>query len=352
MEGTIDERRQTSYGGVRRHGSGRSHVQRQKTFDERHPCVATACFFTLWIVALAVVAAVANPVPIGALSGAALRFALEVEALVTVVVAMAVCALLLGRRRRANRSGGQGGGRQPVRVHASHASSVQRGEGEAYAAVDAKSSGLDVARFVGPVQSAFAVAAHFCIGMVAGAVLAAASLGVLVAIGVLRVGDLTQVESLAVWVAACLINAAFQELLIHGYAFTVLFRAKGLAIAMAVTTAVFVVLHPGAFSCGPVAVAVVAGFGILLVLVRVETAGLAGATGLHAAWNALGGVGFGVVALADDYPHVFDVVLRGSGLITGGAMGLEGSVVTLALVVIVIGALLAKRMCSQSNREG
>lgn len=287
-----------------------------RPFDERHPCIAAACFFALWLVALVVVVSAANPALIGLLSGAALRFALEAETLVAAVVATAGCALLLRRSRWARR-GSDGG----------------------------------AVRLTGSIRSVRSVIVRFFVGTLAGAALAAVALGAFAAVGALQVDEPARIEALAMWVAACFVNAAFQELLIHGYAFTTLLRAKGLAFATVATTVLFVVLHPSAFACGPVAVAVIVGFGVLLALVRVGAGGLAGAMGLHGAWNALGGIGFGLVVLADDYPHVFNSAIQASDFVSGGAMGLEGSVVTLALVAIAIGTLLAKRRGVQSNCE-
>ena len=165
-------------------------------------------------------------------------------------------------------------------------------------------------------------------------------------------GASLSVPSLPIWIIACVLNAAFQEVLVRGYAFDALVRGKGAVFATVVTTAVFALFHPGAFACGPVAALQIVAASVLLTLVRLFSGGLATPIAMHAAWNAIGGIGFGVVSLADDYPNVFATSLSGPELISGGTMGIEGSVVVLAVTCALCIAVFAIHCRLRSNSEG
>lgn len=160
-------------------------------------------------------------------------------------------------------------------------------------------------------------------------------------------GPAAPVAHLALWVAACLANAAFQELLVRGYAFDSLRESLGVAGATLITTALFVAFHPGAFESGPVAVLQMAAASLLLTELRLLTGGLVAPTAAHFAWNAAGGIGLGVVALADDYPHVFSCSVGVGTSLSTGVMGVEGSpwtlVVTIAFCIALAVFLRSRR---------
>lgn len=183
------------------------------------------------------------------------------------------------------------------------------------------------------------------LGIGLGAGLTGLVVGGLLACGALDVEGARWDASLPLWVLALTLNAAFQEYLVRGWGFDVLVRSAGPVAATLVTTVAFTLLHPGAFEVGPVAVACIAAFSVALSLLRLVTGGLLAPILVHAIWNNLGGIGLGLVALADDYPHVLDATLSGSPLISGGAAGMEGSVITLALLLVlcvVLGVILCR----------
>ena len=265
----------------------------------RHPVAAALLFLVAWVAVMSVLSALCTPVILQlADNPPAMRFAFEAEALVTILVPAAVFAAFVGGL--------------PQR----------------------------------PRRTARRVLADFAGGCAGGAVWFALAALPLAACGVLAIGEPAVVGALAVWVIACAVNAAFQEVLIHGYGFSVLVRGKGVLVAVIATTVVFTLLHPNAFMCGPIAVATIAAAGVLHGLVRLATGGLSASIALHAVWNALGGIGFGIVALADDYPHVFSGTLSGPAFLSGGTMGLEGSIVALAVTVaacVLVGLWLRRQ---------
>lgn len=298
-----------SYAGMRETGGkyAGSVTRGLRPWDVRHPVAAAVIMWVTWVVALCVMGALTGPVEAALYDRPAeLRLLLEAKALVSVVIPAFACWLLFGRTWRMYRA----------------------------RAADARSSAGVLA------ASTARRAVQLALGILSGLVLCAAAFGVLQATGVASVDGSGPVSQLPLWVLACALNAAFQEILVRGYAFSVLRAGKGTLLATVVTTALFTLMHPDAFMCGPVAVACVAAFSVLLTVLRVCTGSLAASIGLHAAWNALGGIGFGAVVLADDYPSVLDVSLAGSTWLAGGTMGLEGSVVTLGLTCAIVVALL------------
>lgn len=197
-----------------------------------------------------------------------------------------------------------------------------------------------------PHQSARDLVVRSAAGVAMGLVLFVLSFGALAVLGIARVDGVHGVSELPLWLLACALNATFQELLIHGVGFRDLSQTRGgvagAVVALAFTTVVFTLLHPGAFEDGPVAVANIALFGLLLGIVVLRERGIVTASLLHAVWNCVGGIGLGVVSLADDYPCVADGSLVGPRLLAGGSMGLEGSFVT--TVVLLVALILASRV--------
>lgn len=306
-------------------------------WGDRHPLGAAAAFFALWIVALVVLTGVFNPILVNSFSDnpASLRLALEVESLATVVIPATVCPFALGRfgcdASELRRSAGKGMGPASEEI-------AYRDRGE--------SVGF---RFA--FDSVFRHVGAFVGGLLGGALWFALAFGALAALGVATLGVPADVLALPVWIVACAINATFQEILVRGYAFDAISRGGGVVAATVITTLVFIAFHPGAFVCGPIAVLQIAAASVLLTVVRIVTGSLAAPIAMHAAWNALGGIGFGAVMLANDYPSVFGATLGGPAWISGGAMGLEGSVVTLAVTVVLCFAV-ALFAHMRSNRRG
>lgn len=255
---------------------------------------AVVAYLACWLVALSLLSAFIRPAITGALSGnpALMRFALELLSLVSVVAPTVLFAHL-----------------PPV---------ARRGASRAGA----------------PVAVLF--------GSAMGLAWLAAALGANCLAGTLSLGAAAPVPHLAIWLAACLANAAFQELLVRGYAFDALRASLGAIPAALVTTALFVAFHPGAFADGPAAVLQMAAASLLLTELRLLTGGLAASTAAHFAWNAAGGIGLGVVALADDYPHALSLSVGGGASLSAGAMGIEGSPWTLLVTAAICVALALK----------
>ena len=131
-----------------------------------------------------------------------------------------------------------------------------------------------------------------------------------------------------------LVAAAGEEITVRGYPLRVLVERWGPWPALALTSAVFSVLHGANPHVGAVALVNILLAGVLLGLVCLKTGDLWWATGVHTGWNLATGF------LADlpvsgmrlvDAPLI-EVSSGGAALWTGGDFGLEGGLAaTLAL---------------------
>jgi len=142
--------------------------------------------------------------------------------------------------------------------------------------------------------------------------------------------------------AAVFVPAAIhEELLFRGYAYQKL-RTWSRNAAIAITAAVFALLHAGNSGVTPLAIANILLAGVLLALAYEWGGNLWMPIGLHLAWNVVSGPILGY----DVSGYVAGATLfttRGSGpeMLTGGIFGIEGSV--WAVIVELAGILVMMR---------
>ncbi len=79
----------------------------------------------------------------------------------------------------------------------------------------------------------------------------------------------------------------------------------------------------------------------LLMTVILEYSGcLIAPTVMHFIWNGIGALVLGGVSLADDYPHLLNMTFSGSDILSGGECKIEGSIVVLAVNVILLAVFI------------
>lgn len=191
-------------------------------------------------------------------------------------------------------------------------------------------------------------------GTVLGVIWIIAPFFILILLGNMSIESISETPYLPVWFLAVLFNAIMQEYLVRGYAFRLLSCNYNNVIAVAVTTVLFVSLHPGAFETGIIAVLNVLTMSIFVSLLLILTKSLIMPITVHFLWNGIGRLIFGAVSLADDYPAVFNTKISGSGLLTGGKAALEGSIITLILNILlcaVVGTVIYKRKTKENCLE-
>lgn len=133
--------------------------------------------------------------------------------------------------------------------------------------------------------------------------------------------------------------AAAEEALLRGYLLQALTEAWGPFWALALTSGLFAALHLFNPGVTPVATLNVGIAGVFLGVVYLRTASLWWATGAHLGWNwahgYLADVPVSGLELLD--APLYEGVARGAPLVSGGAFGPEGSLVTTGVVTLAAG---------------
>ncbi|MDR2047519.1 MAG: CPBP family intramembrane metalloprotease [Clostridiales bacterium] len=184
-------------------------------------------------------------------------------------------------------------------------------------------------------------------GLILGSVWLGGAVLALFLLGNLRLAGGTGASYSAVWFLSVFLNVIMQEYLARGYLFALLKDKYGVPAAVIFTSAFFTAMHAGVFEVGLFAVLNVFATSVFLSLLLLYTESLLAPILAHFVWNAAGCLIFGAVALADDYPSLWNSVLSGDGLLSGGAAKIEGSAVTLIITVtlaaLIFAGLLLKR---------
>lgn len=143
-----------------------------------------------------------------------------------------------------------------------------------------------------------------------------------------------------------LVAACLEETLIRGVLFRILEESLGSWIALALSAALFGLLHafnPGATVVSTLAIALEAG--VLLAAAYMYTRSLWFVIGLHLAWNFTEGGIFATSVSGGKAEGLLGVQFSGSDILTGGKFGPEASVVAV-LICLAAGIafiLLARR---------
>lgn len=172
--------------------------------------------------------------------------------------------------------------------------------------------------------------------------------GLLLAMGQFTLSINPAIPDFWIWILAAFINVVMQEFLIRGYIYQLLKTKHGLASALTVTTALFTLLHGGAFEAGPIAVVNVLTMCLFTSLMLETENNLLAPLMAHTVWNVLGGLVLGGIQLAEDYPSLFTMLAQETGLLSGGDYKLEGSL----LVTVVNLVLLSVYYWTFKNRKG
>ena len=143
--------------------------------------------------------------------------------------------------------------------------------------------------------------------------------------------------------AAAMLAAVGEELAFRGSLFRILEERVGTAWALALSAALFGLLHalnPGATVVSTAAIALEAG--VLLAAAYALTRNLWFPIGLHLGWNFTEGGIFGASVSGGALGKgIFSVSLAGPTLLTGGRFGPEASLIAIAVCLAVAVVLLA-----------
>ena len=182
---------------------------------------------------------------------------------------------------------------------------------------------------------------HLTVGLVVGLVLMTMVVVVLAIAGTLhRVSvPLPALLTLAMVCASTLLNSATQELMFQGYVLPLFERYVGTRVAIAMTAALFLLVHgPAAFTNLLPGINLYLA-GVLLASAFLATRSLWFSTGLHFGWNVLEGPLLGLSVSGHDLGGWRVVDASGPNWITGGNYGPEGGFVATIVTLIGIAAL-------------
>lgn len=180
------------------------------------------------------------------------------------------------------------------------------------------------------------------LGLMVGLILFAAIVGVAAIADVYNiVGEGGTGELLRTAVAIAILPGFMEELLFRGILFRWLEEFGGSWFALAFTSALFGIAHifnPNATVLSSFAIALEAG--VLLGGAYMLTRNLWMAIGLHAAWNFTQGWIFDVPVSGTDQNGLVEAELSGPELLSGGAFGLEASLIAMILATAAGTALV------------
>jgi membrane protease YdiL (CAAX protease family) len=179
------------------------------------------------------------------------------------------------------------------------------------------------------------------LGVVIGFGLFCALYAIFFAIGVAHWNGLTGAPGLGPAVVAAIVAAIGEEVIFRGVVFRVIEDSLGTWLAVAISAAIFGLLHagnPGATAVSTAAIALEAG--VLLSMAYAFSRNLWLPIGLHFGWNFTEGGVFGAAVSGRGYHGLVSAPLSAKApeLITGGGFGPEASVFAVA---VCLGAALA-----------
>ena len=113
------------------------------------------------------------------------------------------------------------------------------------------------------------------------------------------------------------------------------------------TTALFTVLHGGAFEAGVIPVLNVLTMSLLMTAVLEYSGSMIAPTIMHFLWNGIGALVLGGVSLADDYPNILITTFTGNEIVSGGTCKIEGSI-----IVLFVNLLLTALVIFLKSKQG
>lgn len=182
------------------------------------------------------------------------------------------------------------------------------------------------------------------LGIIVGLVWLGSSVCILICTGSASINGVNGIHMLWLWILSAFINTAMQEMLVRGYLYQMIKRRYNVIAATIVSTMLFTFAHGGIFEAGIIPVLNVVTMSLFMTAVLEYTDSLVAPIMIHFVWNSVGAIVLGGVSLAEDYPHLLNMAFAGNQLLSGGIYKIEGSVVVLALnVIMMVGFVLAKK---------
>ncbi|MFK7846771.1 MAG: lysostaphin resistance A-like protein [Rhodothermales bacterium] len=193
---------------------------------------------------------------------------------------------------------------------------------------------------------------EFGSGFILGAGLLGAVVGILWMLGHYQVSGFNNVSVLAIPFFSMLARSLGEELIFRVILFRITEEGLGTWIALLISSAFFGLAHlgnPAATWISTLAISLEAG--VLLGAVYMVTRRLWMAWGVHFAWNFVQGPVFGIEVSGTNQTGLFIPEMSGPELITGGAFGVEASLIAIVLCFgVAIPLLFRAKKAGQFKR--
>jgi hypothetical protein len=186
------------------------------------------------------------------------------------------------------------------------------------------------------------------VGLLVGAGMISVVIAILYALGYYEISGFREPGLLLTPFIATWVAGVTEEVALRGIIFRIVEEWLGTWIALAFSALLFGFLHlgnPNSSLLAAVAIAIEAG--ILLGAVYMVTRRLWAAIGLHAGWNFTLGSVYGGAVSGGESEGLLISKFTGPDIMTGGAFGVEASIVTM-----VVGLLLAIFYLTRAGRRG
>src|SRR5262245_50287185 len=207
-----------------------------------------------------------------------------------------------------------------------------------------------------PIRAAFTGFKGFVLGAAVGGLLFLLAVLAASISGLLQERPVSAGEGLLLGVGLAALLTAFQaygeELFFRGWLQPILATQWGVALGLLVTSALFAAAHCVTRGLGPIAVANIFLAGLLFGLMALRTGGLAAPFAAHGTWNWLEQSALGLLPNpgVDSLGSIVDVDLIGPTVLSGGADGLNGSLLVTAVLMIAVGAFLLPGLVKQERQ--
>ncbi len=150
---------------------------------------------------------------------------------------------------------------------------------------------------------------------------------------------------------AILMFATIEELINRGYMFQAFCEGAGVLVAALVINVIFSLVHIGNPEYSTIAAIFLFIHGLLYAVAYLKTRSLWTAIGLHMTWNFVQGPVAGMnVSGASFEGGILTTGIDGPAWLTGGDFGIEGSIVTLVVSIMVLLAVLRAKWLKPSAR--
>lgn len=163
--------------------------------------------------------------------------------------------------------------------------------------------------------------------------------------------DASTLLVIVIMLFAFLLQGSTEEIMTRGFLTQAVARRFGLAIAIGVQALVFALMHGANPGVGPLPIVNLLLFAVFASFYSLADGSLWGVCAMHGIWNWAQGNLFGVAVsgqqTADSF-FAYTINADSSSLLTGGAFGIEGSLVT--TIVYLLGITLAFRAFRRRSR--